>query len=201
MSDDNDDSTTTTTEKTFTRAEVRKMIAAEVSKVNERYADYDDLKKAAEAAGKDKSALEKLSEQVGQLTSRAEKAELDVARREIADEFGLTSREARRLRGKNIDDFRQDAEELVEDLGIDVKARKAGKATATTEPKGDATDDGDGGDGNAAATDDASRDAGETRRQTRQTRSRETLTSGAPRTPTPSEETNPLKLVADIPRR
>lgn len=196
-----DDGTTPGTTKTFTQADLDRAAAAgaqrERQRATEKYADYDALKTAADAAGKDKSALDRLTEQVGKLTNRAEKAELDVARREIAEEFGLTSKEARRLRGGSADALRTDAGEFIEDMGIDVKARKAGKTT--TAPKEEVAE----GETEAEG-DDASSDAGETRRQAApaaRTRPRENLRSGAPRTETAPEETNPLKLVENIPRR
>lgn len=193
-------------EETFTRAQVRAMIGAELRKEREKvatqYADYDELKAKATAAAGEASKIDKLTEAVTALTTRAEKAESANMRREIADEFGLTAREARRLSGKTADELRADAEEMVEDLGIDVKARKAGKTTTATAPKGEGTDGdtGDGGDG-AAETDDA---ANRTSRQPatgRTARPRETLTSGGTRTPTTPDETNPLKLAEAIPRR
>jgi hypothetical protein len=194
-----DDGTSGTT-KTFTQADLDRAAAAgaqrERQRAAEKYADYDDLKKAADAAGKDKSALDRLTEQVGKLTDRAEKAELDVARREIADEFGLTPKEARRLRGNTVEALRTDAGEFVEDMGIDIDARKKGKTT--TAPKGEGTEGEDEG-GETAPQDDA--DTGRRPAPSARTRPRENLRSGAPRTETAPEETNPLKLVENIPRR
>jgi hypothetical protein len=198
----------TGTEETFTRAQVRNMIAAEVRKEREKYADYDELKARAAGADKDKSQLDKLTEQITALTTRAEKADLEVARRDVADEFGLTRREARRLTGKTADDLRADAQELVDDLGIDVAARKAGKA----KPQGSTTDDDKGtdgaedGDGQGNGTDEEpaqrtppARSAGTPARGTR-----ETLRSGAPRTEggdADLEKMDPMELIAKVPRR
>jgi hypothetical protein len=198
----------TGTEETFTRAQVRAMIAAEVRKEREKFADYDELKTRAAAGDRDKSQLEKLTEQISSLTTRAEKADLEVARRDVADEFGLTRREARRLAGKSADELRADAQELVDDLGIDVTARKAGKS----KPQGSTTDDketdgaeGDGGQGNDADEEPAQRTpparqpAGTPARGTR-----ETLRSGAPRTEggdADLEKMDPMELIKSVPRR
>lgn len=200
MTQPNDDTSGT---RTFTQADLDRAAAAgaqrERQRAAEKYADYDDLKRVAEAAGKSQSQLDKMQEQLTALTTRAERAEHANTRREIADEFGLTAREAGRLRGKTLDELRTDAEEFVADMGIDVKARKAGKA-ATTAPKGEATDGQDGTDGDGTDTD---ADDAPSRQPapTRTARPRETLSSGAPRTPTTPDETNPLKLVENIPRR
>lgn len=199
MTQPDDDSTTTTTERTFTRSEVRKMIAAEVGKVRDQFADYDELKKAAAEADKSKSDIEKLTASVQALTDRATKAEETNMRREIADEFGLTPREARRLTGRTAEELRADAEEFVEDMGIDVTARKAGKSKTETRTatQGEGTEgEKDAGETSTAAESDASRD-----RRTTRARPREDLASGAARTETKPEETNPLKLVENIPRR
>jgi hypothetical protein len=197
-----DDSASGST-KTFTQADLDRAAAAgaqrERQRAAEKYADYDDLKAKADAAAANESKLDKLVTQVEALTGRAEKAETENLRRTVADEFGLTAREARRLSGKTADELRADAEEMVEDLGIDVKARKAGKA-GTTAPKGEATDgETEGGE---TAQDDEETPA--TSRQTppaARMRPRENLRSGAPRTETAPVETNPLKLVENIPRR
>lgn len=208
MTQPNDDTSGAT--KTFTQADLDRAAAAGAQRARaaaaEKYADYDDLKKMAEAAKGNASQLDKLTEAVTQLTTRAEKAENANMRREIADEFGLTAREARRLSGSTADELRTDAEEMIADLGIDVKARKAagGKAVAKANA---GTNEGEGSEGEAEEQDgDAqSADGSASRRapasSTRTARPREDLRSGAPRTPTLPEETNPLKLAEMIPRR
>lgn len=200
-----DDDTSGTT-KTFTQADLDRAAAAgaqrERQRAAEKYADYDDLKAKATAAAGDQSKLDKLTDAVSALTSRAEKAENANMRREIADEFGLTAREARRLTGKTAEELRSDAEEMIEDLGIDVKARKAGKAssTKTARTEGEVTDEGDGTE--EGAQDEADESAATSRQTatTRTARPRETLRSGATRTPTAPVVTNPMELVKNIPR-
>lgn len=188
--------------KTFTQADLDKAAAAaayrEREKAKERYADYDDLKKAASEADKSKSQIEKLTQSIEALTTRAEKSDHELARRDVAAEFGLTPREARRLTGKTVEDLRADARDLVEDLGIDVEARKksgpASSSKSTTEPK-----EGEGTEGNEGAPE------GTTETQTTRTpatsRPRETLRSGAPSTAVKPEETDPLKLADLVSRR
>jgi hypothetical protein len=196
-------------DKTFTRAEVRAMIAAEVKKVREQFADYDELKQQADTAKGDASKLDKLTAAVEALTSRAEKAEGENTRRSIADEFGLTPKEARRLSGKTADELRADAEEFVADMGIDVKARKEGKtgsATAGTGDKGDANGEGEGADGGnggqqGGESEDTSR---RTPAPARAGRPRENLRSGTPATTDGDadlEKLDPLELIKGVPRR
>lgn len=184
--DDHNDDTGST--RTFSQRDIDKAVAAgayrERQRLQDKYADYDDLKKAAEDAGKSKTQLDRMSEQLAALTTRAEKAERDNARMSVAEELGLTPKEARRLRGSTPDEMRADGEEMIEDLGIDVEARRKGK---TVEKSSDKPTDDDKG-----ATDDAPRPRG---------RPREELRSGAPVNPGASEETDPMKLVAGIPRR
>lgn len=207
--EDNNNSGTGSAEKTFTRAEVRAMIAAEVKKAREQFADYDELKQQAEAAKGNASQLDKLTAAVEQLTTRAEKAESENTRRAIADEFGLTPREARRLSGKTADELRADAEEFVADMGIDVKARKAGKTGAAT--AGSGTDNGNesgngGGDGQQGEGD-AGGDAGASRTPARSSgggRPREVLKSGTPATTDADadlDKLDPLELIKGVPRR
>lgn len=195
-------------EKTFTRAEVRAMIAAEVKKVREQFGDYDELKQQAAAAAGEASKIDKLTSAVEALTKRAESAELDVARRAIADEFGLNPKEARRLRGKSADELRSDAQEFVDDMGIDVEARKKGGA-----PKGDAgrqqggdaagNEGGNGDEGQQGSGDDA--DAGRRTPAPRAgRRPTETLTSGVAGSANGEpdlEKLDPLELIKGVPRR
>jgi len=199
------DSGTGTGEKTFTRAEVRAMIAAEVKKVREQFGDYDELKQQAEAAKGDASKLDKLTAAVDALTKRAETAELDVARREIADEFGLTPKEARRLRGKSATELRSDAEEFVDDMGIDVDARKKGGTANAGRQQGGSGDaagnEGEGGNGDDGQGD--GDDAGR-RASTRAGRPRETLRSGVAGSANGEpdlEKLDPLELIKGVPRR
>lgn len=194
-----------TTEDTFSRDQVRKMIAAEVRKVREQFADYDDLKRAADAAGDQQTKIDKVLEKLDAAEKRAADAELENTRRKVADKLGLTAREAGRLKGKTEAELLADGEEMIEDLGIDVEARKAGKgkpqgkSKAPTDKGGD--DDGDEtDDGTDETDDDAQQQDDEPPARTRR-RPAENLRSGAPVTRAPAEETDPMKLVADIPRR
>jgi hypothetical protein len=202
MGDDGESGT-----KTFTQADLDRAAAAgahrEREKLNAKYADYDDLKAAASNADKSKSQLDKLTEQMTALAKRAESADLEVARRDVADEFGLTRKEARRLSGKSADELRADAQELVDDLGIDVAARKAKTTTTktTTETDGDAGK-GTEGDGTDDAQQGGETDAQRTPAAGR--RPKETLRSGAPGTTGAEpdlEKMDPLELVAKVPRR
>lgn len=206
MSDDTETESTATKPETFTRDQVRKMIAAEVRKVREQFADYDDLAARAADAEKSKTKLDKMGEQLEALTKRAETAEIDSARARVAEKLGLTSKEAKRLTGKTYDELLADGEELVEDLGIDTKARKQGESGR--KPKGtngDAGNDGDGASDEHDDDDDASdgEQQQETQRETRpapRRRPRE-LRSGAPATTgSGNESRDPLDLIKDVPR-
>lgn len=194
-------------EKTFTRAEVRAMIAAEVKKVREQFGDYDELKQQAAAAAGDVSKIDKLTQAVEALTKRAETAELDVARRAIADEFGLNPKEARRLRGKSVDELRSDAEEFVEDMGIDVKARKAGGNAGRPAAGADAGNEGESGNGDDGQQQGGSDDAADAGRRTAPARRgtpRETLRSGVAGSANGEpdlEKLDPLELIKGVPRR
>lgn len=75
--------------KTFTQEEVNKLIGAtrteERRKVSERYADYDDLKKAAEG----KKTADQL---VADLQKRIEQSETKALRAQIAADFGVSTK-------------------------------------------------------------------------------------------------------------
>lgn len=193
-----DDITTSGTTKTFTQADIDKAVAAGAHRERERlsakYADYDDVKARAAEADKNKSQLDRIEEKLKASEERATKAERESLIRDVADELGLSMRLARKLDGTTKAELLADGRETMEDLGIKPKGK------GTSAPKGEETEAGtEDGDGSAAEADDeptTSRPA-----PTRTARPREDLRSGAPRTPAVAEETNPLKLVENIPRR
>lgn len=188
------------TEPTFTRAQMAKMVNAQVREkvaaALAEYGDLDELKRKAAEADKQKSQLDRIEEQLKASEARAARAERDGLIREVADELGISLRLAKRLEGSTKAELLADGRDTMEDLGFKPK----GKANGSTGTKGEATD------GETDAEDDS---ANEQQDETpsrqpapaRTARPRETLRSGAPRTDTPPEETNPLKLVENIPRR
>lgn len=187
MPDDDDDAKTS--EKTFTRSEVRAMIAAEMRKVQEKYADYDELKAAAATADKSKSQLDKIQEQLTAMQSRAERAEAATLRRDVADELGLTARQAGRLKGSTREELLADGREYMEDNGIKPKGEREAP------PAGD----GAAQDGKEVESGTNGSDADLPRRGSG--RPRETLHSGAPMSAGAPTETDPMKLAALVPRR
>lgn len=198
MADDDDKSGT----KTFTQAEVDRIVRDRIAREREKYADYDDLKKAAGAADASKSQLDKMQDQLNKITERAEKAERENLRREVADELGLTPKEMRRLRGDSREALLADGREMIEDLGIDIEARKKGGTTDRKANDDDRNDDGEGKEGESDRGDNRNGDAGSSDDRRDRGRPREALRSGSPGTRSTSvDETDPMKLAALIPRR
>jgi hypothetical protein len=193
-----DDDGTGKTEETFTRAQVRAMIGAEVKKVRDQYADYDDLKARAAEADKSKTAIERIEAKLDETTKRAEKAERESLVREVADELGVSVRMARKFDGKTREEMLADGRDTLSDMGIepDKTKRKAKTSEVDDEDGGAAGSDEDGEQQTAGRQDDARSELAPPAR--RQRRPVEQLRSGAPATPGKTEETDPLKLVADV---
>lgn len=200
------DDTTASTDETFTRAQVRAMIAAEVRKVREQFADYDDLKTRAAEADKSKSAIERIEAKLDETTKRAERAERDALVREVADELGVSMRIARKFEGKTRDELLADGRETLTDMGIEPDKSKRKSSTST---KGET----DGNDGDTDEDDTDRQDSGgegtEQQQTTEQAPARrrrpvETLRSGSPAARTggaPDLETmDPLKLIENVRR-
>lgn len=179
------DDTGTTGGKTFTQAEVDAIVRDRLKREREatatKYGDYDDLKRAAAEGDKNKSQLEKLSEQIGELTSRAEKAEAASTRAKVVAAKKLPPGLAKRLQGKTEEELTADADELLADW----------KAAGGKVDDGDGKAEQDGDNGRATPPARPAAGSG---------RPREDLRSGAPTTPRAAEETNPLKLAALVPR-
>lgn len=171
--------------KAFTQAEVDAIVRDRLKREREhtatKYGDYEDLKRAAADADKSKTQLDKLSEQIGELTSRAERAEAATTRAKIVAAKKLPPQLAKRLQGKTEEELSADADELLADW-------KAAGGKVDGDDNGKNEQDGDNGKGTPAA------------RPATTGRPREDLRSGAPVTPRAPEETDPLKLAALIPR-
>lgn len=178
-----DDDTGSTGAKTFTQAEVDAIVRDRLKREREatatKYADYDALKTAAAEGDKSKTQLDKVSEQLAALTTRAEKAEAATLRAKVIADKKVPPSLAKRLQGTTEEELTADADELLADW------KAAGGKTA---------DDGGEQDG------DEGKGAPPARPAARTGRPREDLRSGAPTTAREPEETNPLKLAALIPR-
>jgi hypothetical protein len=187
------------TETTFTRAQMAKMVAAQVREkvaaALSEYGDLDELKRKAAEADKQASQLDRIEQQLKASEERAARAERESLVREVADELGIPLRLAKRLDGKTKDELLADGRETIDELGIKTKV----KAKSSTAKEGAATEGDDGAEDDDSA--DEQEEPASRQAPTRTARPRETLRSGAPRTETKPEETNPLKLVEGIPRR
>jgi hypothetical protein len=177
-----DDDTGATGGKTFTQQEVDAIVRDRLTRERAKYADYDDLKTKAAEADKSATQLDKIQQQLQAVSERAEKSERAATIREVADELGISVKQASRLSGKSKDELLADGREFLEDF-----APKGGKNSGGKDDDGSSTDD------------------QEDPPQARETapargRPRESLRSGAPLTGTAPEETNPLKLAEAIPR-
>jgi hypothetical protein len=192
------------TEPTFTRAQMAKMVAAQVREklaaALSEYGDLDELKRKAAEADKSKSQLDRIEEQLKASEARAAKAERDGLIREVADELGIPLRLAKRLEGGTRAELLADGRDTMEELGIKPNKGKAGTTRdANEDTKGDGTDSDDGTEDEPQQQDEAT--SRQTAAATRTARPRENLRGGAPRTDTKPEETDPMKLVENIPRR
>lgn len=136
--------TGTTGEKTFTQADLDRVVRERLAREREKYADYDDLKTKAGEADKSKGQLDKLLEKVSGLEERATKAEATALRADVAQAKGLTATQAKRLHGSTKAELEADADELLSmfkpaDKDGDGKGEKTegegeGKGDGSTEP-------------------------------------------------------------------
>lgn len=183
-----------TSEKTYTRDEVKAMIAAEVRKTQQRFSDYDELKQAAEAAAGSKSQLDKIQEALDKANARAERAEADALRSAVAQELGLTAKQARRLSGATRDELLADGRELIEDLGI----KPGSKDGAGNGAEGEGKPQDGAAEGDGAGTTEDNDDA---RTRAPRARPRESLRSGAAMSEPRTDEMDPRKLAESVAKR
>jgi hypothetical protein len=149
-----DDTTTTpaapttgaATERTFTQADVDRIISDRLAREREKYADYEQVKAKAQAADASKSDLQKLADRLDAAEKRAAEAEATALRSEVAAAKGLTAAQAKRLTGKTKAELEADADDLLEAFG---GAKKKDNDAGADKGNGD----GKNGDGGAAKKD------------------------------------------------
>lgn len=140
-------------ERTFTQADVDRIVEQRLTRERNKYADYDELKSKAAEADKSKSDVQKLTEAVDQLKNDLGEERKQSKRSEVARRTGLSMAKVERLQGDSVDDMLADAEKV-----FDVKpeqGNESGKDGNTT--TGDKSTDGggkqDGGDAGKGGTD------------------------------------------------
>lgn len=88
------------------------------------------LKKLKELEDADKTELQKLTDRVTLAEKRADDAELQVLRAEVAGNKGLTVAQAKRLVGSSREELETDADDLLATFGANKKAAAADTDTA-----------------------------------------------------------------------
>jgi hypothetical protein len=99
-----------------------------LKKANKEAEEFRRRLKEFEDSGK--SEVEKLTAQVAELTARAERAEADRLRTEVAIEKGLKPAQARRLSGTSREELEADADELLSLFGATAPSEEPGKGPA-----------------------------------------------------------------------
>lgn len=125
----------------------RRSAAAALRKANAEAAKYRTeaaaLKKQLDdSQSKTKSEMDKLIGRFDAMEERAKTAERKALVAEIAEEYGLSNAQARRLSGDTREELAGDAEELIETFGVKVKAKPKADTEEASEP--DAKPDGNG---------------------------------------------------------
>lgn len=110
-------------ERLFRQEEVNRIIAERLAREQEKYKDYEELKKAAqrlkEIEDANKSEVEKAKQEAEQLKKMLEEKErekqkilIENLKLQILDEAGLPKSWAKRILGESEDQIRADVEEL-----------------------------------------------------------------------------------------
>ena len=107
----------------------------EREKVTKQYADYDDLKAAAEKAEADKtdydSKIDELQKKLDEANAATQKAALETDRVKIIHEFGLNDEMAEFVTGDTVDEMRGRAEKLAHNITAKVNVNKSEKPEQT----------------------------------------------------------------------
>ena len=140
-------------EKTFTQAEIDKIVDERLRRERAKYSDYEDLKQKAAQADKledeKKSGEQKLADEIKSLKDDLAKERHRALVAEVAREKGLTGKAAARLRGTTREELESDADDLRETFGI--KAAENGGGDGDSKDGDNKDGQGDtGGDGRRA---------------------------------------------------
>jgi hypothetical protein len=137
----------------------------------------------------DKSEMEKLQDQLGDLLKSQKDSELRALRLEVAAEKGLSAKQARRLSGATRSELESDADDLIEEFGI--------KKSSKTE---DGTSGDSGKSGDAGKTDDktTSEKDGKPESSKSLLKPREKLVSGNGKEPDDGDVTDLAKAADNI---
>lgn len=104
--------------KTFTQADIDRIVADRLSREKNKYSDYEDLKAKAEkfdqAEAANKSEADKLRDENEALKAKVSAGESKALRAQIAMEKGLTAAQAKRLVGSTQEELEADADEILE---------------------------------------------------------------------------------------
>lgn len=104
--------------RTFTQDEVNSFLAEQKRELRGKYSDYDDLKVAAgkyqEWEQSQKSELQRATEERDSLKQELEKLQAESLRNSVAQERGIPTHLASRLRGATKEELEADADELLE---------------------------------------------------------------------------------------
>lgn len=114
--------------RTFTQADVDRIVEDRLKRERAKYSDYDDLKKRAAEADTNKSELQKLTETVTKLKDDLGEERQRSVRTEVARKTGLSLAKVERLKGDTEDELLADAEQV-----FDVKPGDGKTATGSTE--------------------------------------------------------------------
>ena len=119
MPDDQD--TSSGEGKTFTQADVDRIVADRLKRLEGKYAGFDELKAKAdrldELEAATKSDVEKLNERAAAADKRAADAEARANRMEVAAAKGLTAAQAKRLIGTTREELEADADDILAAFG------------------------------------------------------------------------------------
>lgn len=127
--------------KTFTQAELDRIVEQRLKRERGKFSDYDDLKAKAEQLdeleAENRSDVENATTRAEQAEKRAAAAERRALVLEVATERGLTADQAKRLQGDSRDELEADADEL-----LNLFSPAGGDADDENDEDGD-EDDGD----------------------------------------------------------
>lgn len=132
--------------KTFTQAELDKIVGDRITRERAKFADYDETKAKAskfdELDAQSKTDVEKAGERAAAAEKKAEAAEARALRLEIATAKGLNAAQAKRLVGTTKEELEADADEILESFKpADGEKPAPHKPTADLKGGGDPTGD------------------------------------------------------------
>ncbi|BAH52286.1 hypothetical protein ROP_40390 [Rhodococcus opacus B4] len=104
-------------ERTFTQADLDRVVNERLARERDKYSDYDQLKAQAAAAGDTRTEMQRLADEVKEMRADREQRDFLDLKKSVAEAAGIPLKYAKKLEGKTREELEADAADFAEAFG------------------------------------------------------------------------------------